>query len=103
MNADAVFLRRNDHVRGLSILVAEWPIREDIPDPDPLGEVRFDADPIFMATKDLREPYLPGLEDANSSYIDRVEKGSGETMIAGAGVPLLLGDTTWGNSRFHSL
>ena len=32
----------------------------DFAGPDPLGEVRFDADPIFMATKDLREPYLAG-------------------------------------------
>ena len=100
LNADAVFLRRNDHVRGLSILIAEWPIREDIPDPDPLGEVSFDSDPIFMATKDLREPFLPGFEDTDSSYMDRVEKASGETMIAGAGVPLLLGDTTWGILAF---
>jgi diguanylate cyclase (GGDEF)-like protein len=100
LDADAVFLRRNDHVRGLSILVAEWPIREDIPDPDPLGEVSFDSDPIFMATKDLREPFLPGFEDTDSSYMDRVEKASGETMIAGAGVPLLFGDTTWGILAF---
>jgi diguanylate cyclase (GGDEF)-like protein len=61
-----------------------------------LAEVRFDADPIFMATKDLREPYLPGLDDATEEYLDRLEKGSGETLVAGAAVPLLLGDTTWG-------
>jgi diguanylate cyclase (GGDEF)-like protein len=96
LDADAVFLRRNDHARDVSVLIAEWPTREDIPDPDPLGEVRFDADPIFMATKDLKEPYLPGLEDASSDYIDRVEEGSGEKKIAGAGVPLLLGEMTWG-------
>ena len=34
----------------------------DFVGPDPLGEVRFDADPLFMATKDLREPYLPGYD-----------------------------------------
>ena len=28
LGADVAFLRRNDHVRGLSIMVAEWPIRE---------------------------------------------------------------------------
>lgn len=96
LNSDVAFLRRNDHVRGVSILEAEWPIREDVPDPDPLGEVRFDSDPIFMATKDLREPFLPGFEDTTENYMKRVEDGSGETMIAGAAVPLLLGDTTWG-------
>ncbi len=96
LHSDVAFLRRNDHVRGVSILEAEWPIRDDIPDPDPLGEVRFDNDPIFMATKDLREPFLPGFEDTTENYMQRVEDGSGETLIAGAAVPLLLGDSTWG-------
>ena len=96
LDSDVAFLRRNDHLRGLSILEAEWPIRDDFTGPDPLGEVRFDADPIFMATKDLRVPYLPGLEDATEEFMDRVEKGSGETLVAGAAVPLLLGESTWG-------
>ena len=100
LDADAVFLRRNDHARDVSVLVAEWPQREDIPDPDPLGEVRFDADPIFMATKDLKEPFLPGLEDTSKDYMERVQEGSGEQKIAGAGVPLLLGETTWGVLAF---
>ena len=95
LGSDVAFLRRNDHVRGLSVLEAEWPLR-DVPDPDPLGEVAFDADPIFMATKDLKGPYLPGFTDAPEEYWERVEKGSGATMIAGAAVPLLLGDSTWG-------
>ncbi|MHB8379044.1 MAG: putative bifunctional diguanylate cyclase/phosphodiesterase [Acidimicrobiales bacterium] len=96
LDSDVAFLRRNDHVRGLSILEAEWPIRDDFTGPDPLGEVRFDADPIFMATKDLKIPYLPGIQDATEEFFDRVEKGSGETLVAGAAVPLLLGDATWG-------
>ena len=54
---DVSFLRRTDFVRESSILVAEWPPREGIPDPDPLGEVPFGADPIFDATRDLKEPF----------------------------------------------
>jgi len=100
LGADAVFLRRNYHARDLSVLVSEWPVREDIPDPDPLGEVRFDADPIFMATKDLKEPFLPGLEDASKDYMERVQEASGEEKIAGGGVPLLLGESTWGVLAF---
>ena len=43
---DVSFLRRNDHEIGASILVAEWPLRPEIPDPDPLRVVYFaDADP----------------------------------------------------------
>ena len=60
LNADVAFIRRNDLTRGVTILEAEWPIREDNPDPDPLGEVSFDADPIFMALRDMTTPYLTG-------------------------------------------
>ena len=76
LGADVAFLRRNDHQRGMSILEAEWPPR-DIPDPDPLGEVPFDADPVFAATKNLRKPYLPGATYQPDEYKDRVNKGSG--------------------------
>ena len=96
LDSDVALLRRNDHVRGLSILEAEWPIRTGFVGPDPLGEVRFYADPLFMATKDLREPYLPGMEDATDEYLARLEAGAGSTLLAGAAVPLLMGDTTWG-------
>ncbi len=96
LGADVAFLRRNDHSRGLSILEAEWPPRE-IPDPDPLGEVPFDSDPVFAALRNLRAPfYLTGEADAGDEYLDRVEKGSGVQLVGGAAVPLLLADMTWG-------
>src|SRR5579863_8321071 len=96
LNADVAFLRRNDLVRGLTILEAQWPPRDDIPDPDPLYEISFDADPIFMALRDLRAPYLTGTEDITDDYRERTMEGGGATPAAGAAVPLLLGDTTWG-------
>ena len=34
---DVSFLRHNDHDIHATRLVAEWPVRPDIPDPDPLG------------------------------------------------------------------
>jgi len=95
LGADVAFIRRNDHERGLSILEAEWPERLDKPDPDPLGEVAFDSDPIFMATKDLRGPFLPGIEEPED-YLARVEAASGVEMVGGAAVPLLMHDQTWG-------
>jgi diguanylate cyclase (GGDEF)-like protein len=94
LSADVAFLRRNDHARGLSVLESEWPLRE-VADPDPLGEVPFDADPVFSAMKDLREPYLP-VSETPDEYLERVEKGSGIKLVGGAAVPLLLADTTWG-------
>jgi diguanylate cyclase (GGDEF)-like protein len=104
LDADVAFLRRNDHQRGLSVLEAEWPPRE-ITGTDPLGEVPFDVDPVFAATKNLRGPFfLTGEEekeeDAHNDYLDRVEKGSGVQLVGGACVPLLLSDTTWGVLAF---
>jgi diguanylate cyclase (GGDEF)-like protein len=97
LDSDVAFLRRNDHVRGLSILEAQWPPREDFVGVDPLAEVRFDSDPLFMATKDLREPYLAGIDDTTDEYMERIEEGgTGDTIVMGAAVPLLLGDSTWG-------
>jgi diguanylate cyclase (GGDEF)-like protein len=95
LGADVAFLRRNDHARGLSVLEAEWPVRE-VEQPDPLGEVPFDADPVFAAMKDLREPYLPVPDGTPDEYLERVEAGSGVKMVGGAAVPLLMADQTWG-------
>ncbi|NNN07815.1 MAG: hypothetical protein HKL85_01310, partial [Acidimicrobiaceae bacterium] len=108
LEADVAFIRRNDHVRGLSIMEAEWPRRENVPDPDPLGEVPFDSDPVFAATRDLRAPYLPGVEDyeeylANveasaglEKYLAHLEEATGMGPTYGAAVPLLMHDKTWG-------
>jgi diguanylate cyclase (GGDEF)-like protein len=96
LGSDTAFLRRNDHARGMSVMVAEWPVRENVPDPDPLGEVPFDADPIFARTRDLRGPFLSGVVETPDVYLERVEQGSGVADVDGAAVPLLLADATWG-------
>jgi diguanylate cyclase (GGDEF)-like protein len=103
LKADVAFMRRNDLHHNVSILEAEWPIRTDKPDPDPLYEIAFDADPIFMQTRDLREPYLNGGIDMDEVYKDRAIEGSGVYPSDGACVPLLLGDVTWGIVGFLHL
>jgi diguanylate cyclase (GGDEF)-like protein len=100
LGADVALLRRNDLERGLSILVAEYPTRENVPEPDPLGEVPFDSDPIFAMTKDFREPIYQSEEETPDKYQERVEKASGVKLVNGAAVPLLQGDTTWGVLAF---
>jgi diguanylate cyclase (GGDEF)-like protein len=97
LGSDVAFMRRHDHARGLSIMESCWPVREDIPDPDPLGEVPYDADPIFQALWDLKEPYLTGVEDVTDDFVERVERAAGGlTPITGAAVPLMMGEVTWG-------
>ena len=38
---DFSFLRHNDHELHATRLIAEWPVRPEIPDPDPIGLVFF--------------------------------------------------------------
>lgn len=93
---DTVFLRRNDFERGLSVLIDEWPRREQVPDPDPLGEVPFDADPIWQAARSLREPFVMRPQDADEEYQRRVEQASGVGDVSLAVVPLHEGEETVG-------
>ena len=95
LGADVALLRRNDHARGVTILEAEWPIREVV-GVDPLGEVSFDADPIWAAMRDLKAPYLTGADDATDDYFELVENAAAPQPATGAAVPLLMGDVTWG-------
>ena len=56
-NVDVSFLRHNDHSIRASRLIAEWPPRPDIPDPDPLGLIYFEsADPVFAMSEYEKTP-----------------------------------------------
>jgi diguanylate cyclase (GGDEF)-like protein len=114
LEADVAFLRRNDHMAGLSMLVAEYPRRDIIPDPDPLAAFPFDSDPMFALAKDLKEPYIirdsevhedyneavkDGIEEYED-YDERVKEGSADGGFSGAVVPLVNGDVTEGSLGF---
>src|SRR6201996_4173691 len=71
---DFGFLRHNDHTIHATVLIAEWPPRENIPDPDPLRVVYFaDADPVFAVAENLKEPGVLRPEAANADYQSNVE------------------------------
>lgn len=56
-DVDAGFLRYTDHEIGATRLVAEWPARSDIPDPDPLVLAHFtDSDPVFALAEHGMQP-----------------------------------------------
>ena len=77
-DVDVSFLRHNDHAIRATKLIAEWPVRPDIPDPDPLGTVFFaDADPIFAAAEHGKEPLILRPDPASDDYQRRVEEGTG--------------------------
>ncbi len=100
-DVDVSFLRHNDHAIRATKLIAEWPVRPDIPDPDPLGIVYFaDADPIFAAAEHSKEPLILRPDPASDDYQRRVEEGTGVPEISMASVPLISGDVTTGALGF---
>jgi diguanylate cyclase (GGDEF)-like protein len=100
-DVDVSFLRHNDHAIRATKLIAEWPVRPDIPDPDPLGIVFFaDADPIFAAAEHGKEPLILRPDPISDDYQRRVEEGTGVPAISMASVPLISGDVTTGALGF---
>jgi diguanylate cyclase len=98
---DFGFLRHNDHTIHATILIAEWPVRTTVPDPDPIGVVYFDgADPVFAVAESMKEPFLLRPAPANDDYQRRVEEGSAIPQTSLACVPLISGDVTTGTLGF---
>ena len=94
---DVSFVRRHDQAHRTTTLVAEWPPRPNIPDPDPLGVISFEtADPTFARTEHLDDVGFTRPEVATAEYQERVREGSGVPAISGATVPLRSGEVTTG-------
>jgi diguanylate cyclase (GGDEF)-like protein len=94
---DVSFLRYNDHNIRASKLIAEWPLRPDIPDPDPLGVVYFaDADPVFAQSEHGKKPMVFRPEPATDDYQRRIEEGRHIPATSMAAAPLVSGDVTTG-------
>ena len=98
---DVSFLRHNDHEIRATRLIAEWPLRPDIPDPDPLGVIYFaDADPVFALCEHAKEPRVFRPEPATDDYQQRIEESTAVPATSLAAVPLVSGDVTTGTLGF---
>lgn len=94
---DVGFLRHNDHHIRASVLVAEWPVRPGIPDPDPLAVVYFaDADPVFALCEHQKEPLVFRPEPSTHEYQQTINESRHISSTSMACVPLLSGDVTTG-------
>ena len=101
LGVDFGFLRHNDHALHATVLVALWPPRAFVPDPDPIGVVYFaGADPVFAVAENMKEPYLMRPAAANDEYQRNIEAGTGVPSSSIACVPLLSGDVTTGTLGF---
>lgn len=97
LGVDVSFLRHNDHRIRASMLVAEWPVRPGIPDPDPLAVVYFaDADPVFALCEHQKEPIVFRPEPDTEEYQQTIAEGRQIPSTSMACVPMLSGDVTTG-------
>ncbi|MGY0501589.1 putative bifunctional diguanylate cyclase/phosphodiesterase [Nocardia sp. FBN12] len=116
-DVDVSYLRHTDRARRTTVLIAEWPPRVDIPDPDPLREVEFEhADSVFRALEYAVEPIIVRPDTASADYQETIRKSSGIPEVAMACVPLVsrgestgvlgfvkMGDRAWSKRELNVL
>ncbi|MGC2655738.1 MAG: EAL domain-containing protein [Mycobacterium sp.] len=94
---DASFLRHHDEKDRFSTLIAEWPPRPDIPDPDPMGVVYFaDGDTVYALSEHLKKPTVIRPETADHDYRWRTEGARHIASPSVAAAPLVSGPLTTG-------
>ncbi len=100
-DVDGGFLRQNDHGIHASVLVAEWPVRPAIPDPDPLAVIYFaDADPVFALSEDQKEPVVFRTEAVTSMACVPLLSGDVTTGVIGF---VTAGDRVWTSEELNAL
>ncbi len=116
-DVDFSYVRHTDRERRATVLIAEWPHRQNVPDPDPLGVIYFDgADPVFRALENATEPMVARPTPEFADYQETVRRGSGIAGVTSAAVPLLSrgeptgvlgfvksGDREWSNRELNVL
>lgn len=94
---DGSFLRHHDHDRRASLLVAEWPPRADVANPDPMAVVHFSsADPILAECEHGRKPVVIRPEQTSRSFLGRPGGAKRSASPSVAAAPLVSGEVTTG-------
>lgn len=89
-DVDFSYVRHTDRERRASLLIAEWPHRPQVPDPDPLEVVYFEgADPVFRAFEHGTEPMIARPTPEFADYQETMRRASGIPVVTTAAVPLL--------------
>ena len=96
-DVDASFLRHHDHDIRASVLVAEWPPRIDVADPDPMAVVHFSsADPVLSQCEHGRKPVVVRPERPTGALRRWVGGAKRVTSPSVAAAPLVSGELTTG-------
>jgi diguanylate cyclase len=91
------FLRHSDHEIGASVLVAEWPSRPDVPDPDPLAVISFASDnPAFAVCEDGKKLIVVHRSHENDAYRCPIRRRLRASTPLVAAAPLVSGQLTAG-------
>jgi len=90
-------LRHHDHDIRASVLVAEWPPRVGVPDPDPMAVVHFtSADPALACCEHGRKPVVIAPERTSRVFQRWIGGAKQITSPSVAAAPLVSGETTTG-------
>src|SRR5262249_54945669 len=101
-DVDASFLRHHDHEIRASVLVAEWPPRTDVPDPDPKAVIPFtSADPVLAQCELGGKPVVMQPDRRNFRRWVRRSKWVASPSVAAA--PLVRHGVTTGVLGFVKL
>jgi diguanylate cyclase len=92
--ADSAFLRYNNHRLQASMLVAEWPPRDPVPDPDPLAMIHFVENDVVLAGN-LEAPTVIATGQSRPSFM------AVAPLIWGTVTTGVMGLTKPGNRRWE--
>ncbi|MGW6123930.1 putative bifunctional diguanylate cyclase/phosphodiesterase [Nocardia sp. NPDC055165] len=89
-DVEFAYLRHTVREQRQTVLIAEWPRRPYVPDPDPLHVIDFaEADSLFLASENAVEPIIVSRGDEYPDYQEMIRQTTGMPSMVTACVPLV--------------
>ncbi|MFE9787436.1 putative bifunctional diguanylate cyclase/phosphodiesterase [Nocardia salmonicida] len=89
-DVEFAYLRHTVRELRQTVLIAEWPRRPYVPDPDPLRVIEFaEADSLFLASENAVEPIIVSRGDEYPDYQEMIRQSTGMPSMVTACVPLV--------------
>ncbi|PKV79686.1 diguanylate cyclase/phosphodiesterase with GAF sensor [Nocardia fluminea] len=89
-DVEFAYLRHTVREQRQTVLIAEWPRRPYVPDPDPLRVIDFAAaDSLFQASENAVEPIIVSRGDEYPDYQEMIRQTTGMPSMVTACVPLV--------------